>query len=355
MWRQRRDSTNVLYLLRVAEELGVDGDACLRSTGLQRETLDNAEHTHELWQELAVIRNLVAARPEAGVGLRVGRLYHLTSLGLLGYTMLASRTLSEAIRVSGRFRPLSLSICPVRLEEGSQGLAMLFDDSVLPVDARGLVVERGLAAWTALFGELLQRPFRPSRVELAGGGVDPSLYRKHFDCEVIMAAGRNGMLISHEDLQAPLPLANPFTQKTCASLCQKLCDSMDDVNGPLARQVLQVLMSHSGRINPARDVAGWLGTSERSLHRRLAQEGYSFRVLDERVRRQLAEHLLSDSSLGLESIAHQLGYAEAASFSRAFKRWTGRPPLEWRRRRAAGFTPLIDILTGPHDGALSHA
>ncbi|UAW98731.1 AraC family transcriptional regulator [Halopseudomonas nanhaiensis] len=354
MWRQRRDSTNVLYLLRVAQELDVDGETCLRSTGLRREALDDAEHTHELWQELAVIRNLVAVRPEAGVGLRVGRLYHLTSLGLLGYTMLASRTLSEAIRVSGRFRPLSLSICPVRVEEGPEGLAMLFDDSVLPVDARGLVVERGLAAWTALFGELLQRPFRPRRVEFAGDSADAALYREHFDCDVIIAAGRNGMLISHEDLQAPLPLANPFTQKTCASLCQKLCDSLDDVSGSLARQVLQVLMSHSGRINPARDVAGWLGISERSLHRRLAQEGYSFRILDERVRRQLAEHLLSDSSLGLESIAHQLGYAEAASFSRAFKRWTGLPPLDWRRRRAAGFNPLIDVLTA-RSGALGHA
>jgi len=355
MWRQRRDSTNVLYLLQVAAELAVSAEACLHGTGLQRHTLNDPEHTHELWQELAVIRNLVAACPEPGVGLRVGRLYHLTSLGLLGYTMLASRTLSEAIKVSARFRPLSLSICPVRLERSEQGLAMHFDDSVLPFDARGLVVERGLAAWTTLFGELLQRPFRPVHIELGAPGADAGLYQRHFDCQVITTSGRNGLLISHVDLQAPLPLANPFTQRTCASLCQTLCDSLDDVSGPVARQVLQALMSHSGRINPAREVAGWLGLSERSLHRRLAQEGHSYRLLDERVRRQLAEHLLSDSSLGLESIAHQLGYAEAASFSRAFKRWTGRPPLEWRRQRSAGRGPLIELLERTPSGAMNGA
>lgn len=355
MWRQRRDSTNVLYLLQVADALGVDAQRCLLDTGLREAELASPEHTHELWQELAVIRNLVAVRPEPGVGLRVGRLYHLTSLGLLGYTMLASRTLSEAIRVSGRFRPLSLSICPVRLEPNEHGLAMLFDDSVLPHDARSLVVERGLAAWAALFGELLQRPFRPVLVELASETDAMPLYREHFQCKVIMGAGRNGMVVATDDLEAPLPLANPFTQRTCASLCQKLCDNLPDISGPLAQQVLQILMSHSGRINPAREVAAWLGMSERSLHRRLAQEGYSFRALDERVRRQLAEHLLSDSALGLESIAHQLGYAEAASFSRAFKRWTGRPPLDWRRHRAAGYGSLMDSLAAPGGETHRHA
>ena len=355
MWRQRRGSTNILYLLNIAAELGVGSEVCLRDSGLERSALEDVEHTHELWQELAVIRNLVAVCPQPGVGLRIGKLYHLTSLGLLGYTMLASRTLSEAIRVSSRFRPLSLSICPVRLQPEPDGLAMLFDDSVLPQDARSLVIERGLAAWSTLFGELLQRPFRPSRIDLSFDPADRQLYTDHFGCEVSFGAGRNGMHIHVDDLQAPLPLANPFTQRTCASLCQQLCDSLDDVSGPLARQVLQALMSRSGRINPAREVAGWLGVSERSLHRRLGQEGYSFRILDERVRRQLAEHLLSDSSLGLESIAHQLGYAEAASFSRAFKRWTGRPPLEWRRQRAAGFGPLMDALAATRTGVSGHA
>lgn len=361
-WRQRRDNTNLRFLLEVAVEYGIDTTACLVNTGLpvtpsgaqgslpqiSVESIDSVE----LWQELAVIRNLVAQHSGPGVGLQIGRRYHLTSLGLLGYAMLASRTLRDAIDVTTQFRPLSLSICPVSLEPRSEGMLMTLDERVLPEDARCLVVERGMTAWQRLFSELLQRPFVPLHVGLCvPGSGDPALYAAHFNCPVDTQAQRNGMLIASADLDAPLPLANALTQRTCASLCQHLCDSIEDIHAPLARQVMQLLMGRSGRIHTAREVAAYIGLSERTLHRRLAGEGYSYRRLDERVRRNLAERLLQDSGLGLDSIARQLGYAEAASFSRAFKRWTGQSPDCWRRQRQTEpLEPLLQALVHPGSG-----
>ncbi|PKM29388.1 MAG: AraC family transcriptional regulator [Gammaproteobacteria bacterium HGW-Gammaproteobacteria-11] len=329
-WRQRRDNTNVRLLLALAEELGVSVQACLQQTGLQDQPIEQVQSL-ELWQELAVIRNLVAHHPAPGSGLLLGQRYHLTSLGLLGYTMLASRTLREAIDITQQFRPLALSICPVSLQVESAGLLMSLDASVLPEDARCLVIERGLAAWQAVYGELLQRRFRPLAVYLDMPAAAPQAdYAAYFDCPIVCDTGQNAMLISWDDLNQALPQANPVTQRNCASLCQRLCEQLDDVQTPLARQVLQALMSRSGHLYTAGEVAGWLGLSERTLHRRLAAEGQPYRALDQRVRRTLAERLLRDSALGLESIAQQLGYAEAASFSRAFKRWTGLSPDQWR-------------------------
>lgn len=359
-WRQRRDNTNLRFLLEVAADKGVAAAECLADTGLQHmaaradgagsaqalvadiENIDSVE----LWQELAVIRNLVAQRSAAGIGLQIGRRYHLTSLGLLGYAMLASRTLRDAIDVTSQFRPLSLSICPVSLQEHPDGVLMTLDETVLPADARCLVVERGMTAWQCLFSELLQRPFVPLQVDFCVPGAGtPALYSRHFGCVVDTQASGNRMLIAAVDLRTELPLANALTQRTCASLCRHLCDSLEDIHTPLAGQVMQLLMSRSGHIHPAREVAAYLGLSERTLHRRLAGEGHSYRQLDERVRRNLAERLLYDSALGIDSIARQLGYAEAASFSRAFKRWTGLSPDHWRRQRQAEpLEPLIHAL-----------
>lgn len=355
-WRQRRDNTNLRFLLEVAAEHGVDPTSCMSDTGVAFTAASpaggaplaglEAIDSIELWQELAVIRNLVALHAAPGVGLQIGRRYHLTSLGLLGYAMLASRTLRDAIDVTRQFRALSLSICPVHLQADAAGVLMTLDESVLPNDARCLVVERGLTAWQCLFSELLQRPFHPLRIELCvPGSGEVSLYAAHFDCPVDTQAQRNSMLIASADLDTPLPLANALTQRTCASLCQHLCDSIEDIHTPLARQVMQLLMGRSGYIHPAREVAAHLGLSERTLHRRLALEGYPYRRLDERVRRNLAERLLGDSGLALESIARQLGYAEAASFSRAFKRWTGQSPDHWRRQRQTEpLEPLLQVL-----------
>ena len=330
-WRQQRDNTNIRYLLQVAATAGISADACLADTGLQQQRLAEG-NGYQLWQELAAIRNLIALRPDPGLGMQMGDCYHLTSLGLLGYAMLSSPNLWEAIRISKRFRSLSLAICPVTLSLCEEGVWMSLDSSVLPQDARDLVVGRGLTAWLRLFSELLQRPFMPLQISLSG--AEPVLadrYRDYFSCPIVLEQRHDGMLIARQDLDSPLPLANAQTQRSCALLCERLCDGLADIQGTLARRVLQQLMSHSGKPCRADEIAARLGMSERTLHRRLADEKQPFRILHDRVKRNLAERLLRDSMLGLESIAQQLGYAEAASFSRAFKRWNGVSPDQWRR------------------------
>jgi AraC-like DNA-binding protein len=92
------------------------------------------------------------------------------------------------------------------------------------------------------------------------------------------------------------------------------------------------LVAHSEELLSCRAVAEHLGLSERTLHRRLAGEGHAFQQLNEQIKKQLAKRLLSESRLDLNDIAQRLGYAEAASFSRAFSRWTGSPPSHWQRQ-----------------------
>ena len=84
-WREVRDATNVRHLLNTARGLGCSVEACLQGSGLDEGVL-SAGARIQRWQELVVIRNLVALAPEPGLGLLVGSRYQLTSLGLLGYT-----------------------------------------------------------------------------------------------------------------------------------------------------------------------------------------------------------------------------------------------------------------------------
>jgi AraC-like DNA-binding protein len=83
------------------------------------------------------------------------------------------------------------------------------------------------------------------------------------------------------------------------------------------------------------EVAGELALSPRTLRRRLAVSGTTFGALLARVRRQLAVEMLLDTSLTVEQIAAELGYAETSSFTRAFTRWTGLPPSRYRGRHSA--------------------
>jgi AraC-like DNA-binding protein len=74
----------------------------------------------------------------------------------------------------------------------------------------------------------------------------------------------------------------------------------------------------------------------RTLFRRLEREELTFRKLVDEVRYEVARHLLADTSLAMTEIAAVLDYSEATAFARAFRRWSGLTPMNWRAARAAG-------------------
>ena len=79
------------------------------------------------------------------------------------------------------------------------------------------------------------------------------------------------------------------------------------------------------------NVAERLCMSDRTLKRQLAAENTSFSNIVDEVRYRHATSLLSRTDYSLEQIADQLGYSDVANFSRAFKRWSGRSPSNWRK------------------------
>ncbi|WP_417661391.1 AraC family transcriptional regulator [Pseudomonas sp.] len=334
-WRQSRPLTGVRYLLETAQTVGVDAPTCLIGSAISSATLQQRNAQIEAWQELAVIRNLIEHAGRPGLGFVAGQRYHLTSLGLLGFTMLASRTLGEAFATFSRFQLLALTLCPAYTEPDRRGMWLLFDASVLPQDARAFVIERGLSGCLGVASELLQRPITPLAVEMmTNAPADLSSLQRDFPHPLHFAATRNGILFSHADLQFKLPQAHISAHSEGEQLCERLCLEISHslAKAMTARLVQQVLIRDSASLLSSRAVAERLGLSERTLHRRLASEGHSFQQLNEQIKQRLAERLLSDSRLDINDIAQRLGYAEAASFSRAFSRWTGYAPGQWKRQ-----------------------
>jgi AraC-like DNA-binding protein len=99
----------------------------------------------------------------------------------------------------------------------------------------------------------------------------------------------------------------------------------DDVKGVVKRLL-------AGRRPDLDEVARALGASVRTLQRRLGEGGVTFQQILEDARRELSRHYLLQSSLDLSQIAYLVGYEDANSFFRAFHRWEGASPGQWRER-----------------------
>ena len=102
--------------------------------------------------------------------------------------------------------------------------------------------------------------------------------------------------------------------------------------------VRQLLIQSAGDFLDIAQVAEHLHVSERTLRRQLASEATSFRSVLDEVRDLLARAYLARTELSTADIAHLLDYAETVSFRRAFMRWNGVTPSEYRREQMAGIT-----------------
>jgi AraC-like DNA-binding protein len=321
-------------LLDVALAHGVSEHECLRGTGLSAAELANAEHTVEARQELAVARNLLAhTGGQPGLGVEAGLRYTLGSAGILGFALLASPTMRDAITVGLRYVALSSAFVRITLEEAATWALVVFDDSEIPPDTRSFLVERDLAAIGQIVPLLLG-----DRLSWQDVSIELSLDAAHCrtltglfpGVAVTPARPRNLLNFPRELLDQALPQADPHTASLCERQCHELLDRRQRRRGTAAL-VRSLLLGDPANM-PSMDAAAHrLRVDPRTLHRHLARERTSYRALTTETRQALATELLAAAGLSVAEVAHRLGYSEVAAFSRAYKRWTGLPPSTHRR------------------------
>jgi AraC-like DNA-binding protein len=171
----------------------------------------------------------------------------------------------------------------------------------------------------------------PVRVELTRPKPAGGAHEAFFGCPVHFQAGRNALILKPGDLERPFPGHNPELLEMLTPALSAALGELDtsDSTGDQVKAVLRGKLA-SGRPELS-DVARDLGLSERTLQRRITDEGSSFRVLLNEARREWGCQLLRDGNSGIDEIAYLLGYQDTRSFCRAFSDWEGMPPNRWRK------------------------
>ena len=175
----------------------------------------------------------------------------------------------------------------------------------------------------------------PVRVDFARSGAATDLHRRYFDCPINFDATRNGLVLKTADLDRPFPGRNlELLDLLTPALSSALGEFGPD--STISEQVKIVLKRSlaSGRPD-LRDVARDLGTSDRTLQRRITDAGTTFRNLVAEARRELCRQLLPNVSLEVDEVACLLGYQDTTSFYRAFREWEGTTPSHWRANNSS--------------------
>jgi AraC-like DNA-binding protein len=331
-----RGPASALLLVDFGREKGLAPAQLLAGSGLTLGKLADPYFELSSAQELRLINNLLdlLGHPR-GLGYEVGARYHFSTYGLFGYGLISSATAGDALKLALRFLPLTYAFTRIAYhEESSLGVLTFTEPALNDESIRNFVVERDMTAAAVLLKEIADREFSLARFTLK---KKRPVNRSVAHADTLLGirpdylAGSNSLAFDRALLKRRLPQANSVTVSMCERLCVQLVERRSPTVGTASkvRQYLEI-----NPLGPAPDLAtmaSLVNLSERTLKRRLQEEGTGYRQLLDQSRSAAALALLGDPALKLTAIAEKLGYSDLSSFSQTFKRWYGVSPRTYRQ------------------------
>lgn len=322
-------------LCEVANERGVATADVLAGTAIDPADLHRADAMVSALDEIEAVRRVLARLDDAGIGVDVGSRYTLTHFGLFGFAVMSCGTLRELFSIAMRYFALTMMQIDLALFETAEGYLIELQAGHLPTDVQAFFIERdiaGIIATTASFALPVAEKYADDvSADLA---VDEELLRPLLELvpvhEVRFGRAHTRLHFPRAMFDEPLPQADRHTLEMCMAQCDLLMQSSERRQG-ITALVRSKLFRDSGLFPTLPDVAGELDVHPRTLRRRLAEEGTSFRALLNEARSALAVDLLRNVGLTVEEVSTRLGYTEVSTFSHAFKRWYGVAPSAYSR------------------------
>lgn len=323
-------------MVNFAQRNGIDRQTCLLGTGIAEDALSKGEGLVTRTQEMRLIENLVLALPEVGAsGFDLGLQYNLATFGVWGFALRTCRTLRDAASLGLRYLPLSTAYCQITVCDEEDAFGVVFDPEPIPAHLRQFLLERDMATAMNLIREITFQGVEFKAVEFTGD-TDVAADTVASLCGVAprFHASANRILVSRAGASQAFPGFDAALTGMLEQQCRQRMDTVE--NTGVAGRVRQKLLGDLGLGASLNDMASALALSSRSLRRRLEQEGTSYRDLVDDERKQLGLQLLSSTSMKIEEVAAHLGYTDAGGFVRAFRRWQGCSPSEYRSEGAGG-------------------
>ena len=308
------------------EKLGCAREDLMRAAGLTARDFDDPD---TILSDVACVALFGEAARTCAVpnfALRVAEQIPLGAYPLLDYLVMTSESVGEGFDQLTRYLRLVGSPADLRIHEGKD-----------PVVVRLAVCSPFNAEFTLSLAVLHFRretdgAFQPSAVRFRHRPADPADFERRLACSVETGAEADEIAVPRSVWRLPLRRRDSLLHGVLRSQAEQVLArrGSDGRASTQLRRVLSTDMSRGGA--DLATLARRFGSSPRTLQRRLGEEGTSFQEVLDQVRREAAERYLADSSLSCAEVGYLLGFSEPAAFHRAFKRWRGVTPKEYRSR-----------------------
>lgn len=320
---------------KALDSYGLASRAVFRQAGLDFERLSQPHARYSYTSIQRLWSAAVEATADACFGLRVASFWHPTTFHALGYSWLASNNLAEGfdrvVRYSSVLNTAAKGMLQINKSPETYCFAIA-KGGVFP-PPQPAAMDAGMATILIMCRAAYGDSFRPQRVTMrhASPGCTEQ-FAELFKAPVEFSQERYAMYIDPNVANEPLSTANPelvrVNDRVVTDYLAKL--NRSDIVMRVHSKLIERMPS--GQIDEA-NIAATINLSQRTLQRKLKTQGVSFSVVLDTARRDLGLQYVRSSQYSLNEIAYLLGFAEPGNFSRAFRRWYGKSPSEYRAQR----------------------
>jgi AraC-like DNA-binding protein len=320
-------------LVETIEAAGGDAGRILHACGLDRATLSKADAFIACSDFTAVLDEAARATGDDCFGLHFGERYNPKNMGPFTYVMLNSPTIAAALRNAGRY--LRVHNEAAKVSFGMEGRLGYLRHQLVDLGGEDPRQnnEFAMAVSVGLIRLMVGSQWTPVEVQLAHPAPpETSEHTRVFRAPVSFGCATNALAIEPELVERQVPAADERLYPVLRKYLDSVLREMPREDGLLAsarRTVGELLRDGDPTLA---QLARKLEIGPRTLQRRLKGDGIDFKALVDDTRRRFSFNYLRDRKHTLTEIAYLLGYSEVSAFNRAFRRWTGSTPSEYRRR-----------------------
>ncbi|HEY0844485.1 MAG TPA: AraC family transcriptional regulator [Noviherbaspirillum sp.] len=328
-------TTSASWVRGIVERLksaGLDVPALCAEAELDLSALDNPD-TRYATEKISLLWELATARSGNPVlALSMPPVMQPAGFDVVAYAMMACRDLREALNFLVRYQRIVSDAVSIAVAHEPAGcwVTIALSGGKRPVPRQR--IEFAHSMLLSFLRWMTGERIHPLAVEFTHPGpADTAAYADLFGCPVRFDAPAHRMLFSHADLALKPQAANPVLAELHDRYAGERLVRLD--SDKISVRIRELIIRRLPNGDPLRaDIASQLCMSERTLQRRLRQEGTSFHEIVDDVRRELARRYLAQPQLALSQAACLLGFTDRSTFSRACKRWFDLSPSQYRNR-----------------------
>lgn len=322
-------------LVEACARLGVDTAALLHGAGIDRRTLDDPDARLPAREVGALWRKAYEMSGDPMLSLHAAEACPVGAYKVIDFMGHNARTVGEAFTYAARYFKLVNTAVSLPIDASGDPVTLGIVDETSPEGVSRPYAEYTFAAFFLHIRGTTGVPFTLRRLQFTHlRPVDVTEHQRLFACPIEFEARHTRMLIPRDAWETPAKSPHVGLLEVLAEHADLLLEKLPKGPDLVERTRKTINQQLRGGDPSLETVAAELAMSPRTLQRHLRELGYSFNALADEVRQGAAGLYLQQPDIAIAEVAYLLGFSDQSTFNRAFKRWYGVTPKQYRTRAA---------------------